>query len=59
MKRDREPETARVVVAQARFARGRTPDVAYGIELVNESYEFDAIDVAVRWCLLDPDGRRR
>jgi hypothetical protein len=57
----REPERAHVTVAQAGFTRGASTggDVAisYGLELVNDSYEFDAIDVAVRWRLAGADGR--
>src|SRR5262245_37608564 len=56
----REPETARVVVAQTGFAPAEsgTAEVSYGVELVNDSYEFDAIDVVVRWRLLGANGDR-
>jgi len=57
----REPESARLAVAQVGFTRGRSPGrpsapVAYGIELVNDAYEFDAVGVSVRWRFLGVDG---
>jgi hypothetical protein len=58
----REPESARVVIEQAGFTRGRSAGrrsapVAYGLELVNDSYEFDAVGVTVGWRFLDVHGR--
>ncbi len=41
---------------QTRSSAGAT-DVAYGAELVNVSYEHDALDVRVTWLWLDPGGR--
>jgi hypothetical protein len=57
----REPERAKIAVVQAGFtrgtARGGRAAVAYGLEVVNDSYEFDAVGVTVRWGLAGPDGR--
>ncbi len=57
----REPERAHLAIAQVGFTRGRSPNrrsapVAYGIELVNDAYEFDAVGVSVRWRFLGVDG---
>ena len=57
----REPESARLAIVQVGFTRGRSPGrrtapVAYGIQLVNDSYEFDALGVSVRWRFLDVDS---
>jgi hypothetical protein len=59
---EREPEQAHVVVAQAGFTRGPSTrtgiPVSYGIQVVNDSYEFDAVGVTVRWRLEGTDGGR-
>jgi hypothetical protein len=56
----REPEAARVVVEKLGFTQGRSSGgvthVAYGLELVNRSYELDALDVNVAWRFLDAHG---
>jgi hypothetical protein len=57
----REPETARVVVEQLGFTQARlsggATHVAYGLELVNSSYEHDALDVGIAVRFFGAHGR--
>jgi hypothetical protein len=57
----REREHAHVVVHQMGFTRGpaaggKAP-VAYGLMLVNDSYDFDAVGVTIRWRVADANAR--
>jgi hypothetical protein len=55
----REPEAARVVVEQTGFTQrssGGVTHVAYGLELVNSSYDLDALDVGVTVRFLGAGG---
>ena len=57
----REPERARIVVEKLGFTAGKpsrgVASVAFGLELVNTSYEHDAIGVDVTWRFVDARGR--